>query len=133
MTGDRNINYGTQGVGINKGTINYNETPVTCQVTALDKNKAQGDLFITTYRADLTGNPPKFIVAATGSQHIDEIYVRRFQQSGAMSGARKDAIDGGTGQVAAYDGPGPGKYLIEVRTSKPVDNIKIETFEDEVE
>jgi parallel beta-helix repeat protein len=127
--GDQNINYGQQDVGINKGTVNYNETPISIAAPRLlSENEESNEGYVTSYLTNVIGRPPHLVVTATGSRDITRISICRYKQSGMMHGSRGGVIDHGNGEFVCYTDPGPGAYQVDVITSKPVSGLIIETF-----
>jgi hypothetical protein len=125
--GDQNINYGSQEVGINKGIINR-EVPPSAHVRKIKENEPRGAQFVTTYHVDLEGRPPMLGVAASGSSDIQIVGVHK-QGGGGLFGVEEGSADNGTGYYKAFKDPPPGRYVVEVFTAAPVNDMKFETFE----
>jgi parallel beta-helix repeat protein len=127
LSGDKNINYGSQEVGINKGVINR-EVPPSVQVRKIKENEPRGSQFVTTYHVDLTGRPPMLGVAATGSGDIQSVAVYK-QGGGGLFGVEEGGVDQGAGYYKTFQDPAPGRYIVEVYSTAAVSGIGLETFE----
>jgi hypothetical protein len=129
VSGDQNINFGYQEVGINKGNI-FRETPPRCDLMLVARNEKRGDYYVTSYVAALQGRPAMLGIRATGSGVIERVDAHHDGRSGMLEGTERGGLDQGTGQFMTWRNPDPGRYRIEIQSSEPLpEDVEVAAFD----
>jgi hypothetical protein len=120
VTGDTNINYGHQEVGINKGNI-FKETVPRARLYGVTENVPDGEAFFSTYRIVLEGRPAS-LRAVAPDENVIELDMREDKDwSAGFALAYGENPDGFP--LVETQNPPPGPYVLEVRLRKPVEGL----------
>jgi hypothetical protein len=121
MSGDTNINYGNQEVGINKGTISR-EVPPRAVLHGISENVPDGDTFVSSYKIVLEGRP-QALIALVESKKVVELDLEEDREwGGGFVVASGENPEGNP--ICQTPNPAPGSYILTVRLSEPVAGLK---------
>ena len=123
MTGDQNINYGKQHVGINKGTINIVAAQPSVKGEPITTNKKTDEGYVSEVRV--------LIQDGYAAQRVAAKFTGQTIKSGCLASASGVTFnlvqDVGPDQAVFNAGPpiSSNEYIAQVVTEKP-DNLLVE-------
>jgi hypothetical protein len=113
-----------QSGGITAHTVHVAETPPSLNVAILEENEQYGDAYRTSVALNLNGRPARFGVSVVG-KHIRDLMLRQDGPSTFLSNVEKGDVGDGR-HVFFCQHPNPGRYIAEIESTAPENDLRVE-------